>query len=297
MSGRALRRKNQRRLKGVQQGRRGAMRGLAVKQLKRAYSAIRAHGLLGVVRIVIQRTVALEALIFRRNRERFMDKVGLELGGPSSLFLRRHALPVYALAARIDNVNYAARTTWESVEEGLTFRFDESQPPGRQFVGEATDLSYIPAGVYDFVLSSHMLEHTANPLKVMAELRRVLKPMGTFLLVLPDPRRTFDHRRPVTTLSHLVQDFERGTGEDDLTHLPEILELHDLAEDRDAPQEPLEFRDRCLRNPSLRCMHHHVFDKALIRAMLERSGFRVVDFTARSPHELICLGERFENSV
>jgi hypothetical protein len=52
--------------------------------------------------------------------------------------------------------------------------------------------------------------------------------------LLPDKRRTFDHRRPVTTLAHLIADLNADMAEDDLTHLPEILALHDLERDPDA---------------------------------------------------------------
>jgi SAM-dependent methyltransferase len=269
----------------------GTMGETVQQRLARVFSAIRTRGVLGVVRLAIQRTVTFESPIFKRNRNRFADKIGFEIGGPSVAFLRTGALPAYALAARVDNVNFAARTTWESVDEGPTFRFDKSKPPGRQFVGEASDLSQIPSGTYDFVLASHLLEHTANPLRVLGEIRRILKPTGVVLVILPDPRRTFDHKRPVTALAHLLQDYERGTGEDDLTHLPEILSLHDLAKDRAAPQDAAGFRDRCLNNFALRCIHHHVFDEALIRGMLDRSGFRVLEFAVRSPHDLICLAE------
>jgi SAM-dependent methyltransferase len=263
-----------------------------LQQLQRLSSALRRHGPVWAIQTTIQRTVKFESRITKRNQSRFANKVGLELGGPSVAFSPEGPLPVYAVAARVDNVNFAPRTRWEAVDEGLTFRFDESKPPGRQFVDEATALSSIETGGYDFTLVSHMLEHTANPLKVLEAVRRILKPTGVLLLILPDPRHTFDHHRPVTTLEHLVADYERGTGEDDLTHLPEIVELHDLTADRGAPQSRAEFRDRCLRNSTLRCMHHHVFDEALVREVLGRSAFRVLDFSTRPPHDLICLAAR-----
>ena len=47
-------------------------------------------------------------------------------------------------------------------------------------------------------------------------------------LVVPHKDKTFDHNRPVTSLNHLEEDLDNDVDEDDLTHLPEILELHDL---------------------------------------------------------------------
>jgi SAM-dependent methyltransferase len=80
--------------------------------------------------------------------------------------------------------------------------------------------------------SAHVVEHRANPWgRPLAEWRRVVRPGGYVLLIVPHRDGTFDHRRPVTSLEHLLEDAERRTGEDDDTHLDEILRLHDL--DRD----------------------------------------------------------------
>lgn len=71
-----------------------------------------------------------------------------------------------------------------------------------------------------------MLEQTSNPLTALAEWRRLLRPEGGLILVLPHRDGTFERRRPVTSLQQLIEDFEHGTAEDDQTHIPEILRLH-----------------------------------------------------------------------
>jgi hypothetical protein len=111
------------------------------------------------------------------------------------------------------------------------------------------------------------------------------------VLILPDPRQTFDHRRPVTTLAHLQADFDRHTGEDDLTHLEEILSLHDLRRDALAGTAE-QFRARSQRNAENRCLHHHVFDLPLQRATLEAAGW-IVEATERvRPLHLVALARR-----
>ncbi len=216
-------------------------------------------------------------------------QTGLEIGGPSRVFQRGNILPVYACAARIDNVNFSSATAWESgLREGGDFRFDAGKPPGRQFLREATDLARISNASCDFVLSSHCLEHVANPLAALNEWRRVTREDGHLLLILPDPRHTFDHRRPVTTFAHLREDLVRRTGEDDLTHLPEILTKHDLTRDPSAGS-PEEFRTRGLQNARNRCLHHHVFDLALLRAVLAETGWLTVGAEEVRPHHLVAL--------
>lgn len=220
------------------------------------------------------------------------EQAGLEVGGPSRVFGKGNILPVYPRVQRLDNVNFASQTAWEAgLRDGGDFRFDPARPPGRQYLREATNLVGLADGSYDFVLSSHCLEHTANPLAALREWRRVTRDGGHLLLILPDPRHTFDHRRPTTTLAHLREDFARNTGEDDPTHLPEILAQHDL--DLDLPAgSPEEFRNRSLRNGQNRCLHQHVFDLALIRTLLDETNWEVLETEQVPPMHLVALARK-----
>jgi SAM-dependent methyltransferase len=199
---------------------------------------------------------------------------------------------VYPSAARVDNVNFAAgRTHWEQVTAGETFVFDPAKAPGTQYVGEATELPMIDDDSYDFLLSSHTIEHTANPLRALREWHRVLRPGALLVIVAPDPTRTFDRRRPVTTLAHLIEDEARETPESDLTHMDEIVRLHDLWIDAPAPQDREGFAARCAQNLDVRCMHHHVFDLALLRAAVELTGYRVMGSERALANNLIVVAE------
>ena len=220
------------------------------------------------------------------------DKAGLEIGGPSRVFGRRGLVPVYPRAASLDNVNFASGTAWESgLRDGGEFRFDPARPAGRQFLREATGLSGIPDSAYDFILSSHCLEHVANPLAALREWARVARDGAGLLLILPDAAGTFDHRRPTTTLEHLREDFVRQTGEDDLTHLPEILGRHDLGRDPHAGTAD-QFRARSQDNPANRCLHHHVFDLDLMRDALHETGWDVLATESVRPIHLVALARK-----
>jgi SAM-dependent methyltransferase len=225
-------------------------------------------------------------------QECFAGKSGIEIGGPSQAFAHRGVFPVYPMVGNLDNCNFGASTVWEgSLQRGKTFVFDPAKPLGHQYLAETTALGELPSGSYDFVLSSHMLEHTANPILALLEWKRLLVDGGTLVLLLPDKRHTFDHRRPVTTLAHMIEDFNAGMGEDDLTHLPEILALHDLERDPDAGDMEA-FKARSLRNAENRCLHHHVFDMRLAREVTEHSGFKVRALEAIGPHHLLLLAQK-----
>lgn len=201
---------------------------------------------------------------------------GIEIGGPSSCF--KNVLPVYRHVASLDGTNFAAKTLWESsLADGEPYRYHRRQP-GRQIIAEATDLSGIPSSSYDFLLSSNCLEHIANPIKALTEWVRVVKPGGALILVLPKKESNFDHLRPTTTIEHLLEDHARDVGEDDLSHLDEILALHDLKMDPPAGNLA-QFRERSLQNFDNRALHHHVFDADLIAQLLAVTGLRTVDIS------------------
>lgn len=91
-----------------------------------------------------------------------------------------------------------------------------------------------------------MIEHTANPIKTLKEWLRIIKADGHLVLVIPHKDGTFDHKRPTTTVEHMIEDYKNGTDEYDLTHLDEILEYHDLKLDPDAGTFE-EFKTRSLK--------------------------------------------------
>ena len=212
-------------------------------------------------------------------------KTGLEIGGPSDAFRKGNVLPIYEEAETVDNCDFSKSTEWAKHEE--TFLFSREKAPGRTFICDGSALVDIADSSYDFLLSSHNLEHFANPVKALKEWQRVLKPTGALVLLLPYYRDTFDHLRRPTAVEHMLNDFDRDIQEDDLTHLPEILDNHDLTLDVAAGSKQ-DFHKRSLDNLSNRCLHHHVFDERNSRQLLSSVGFKVLslELTIR-PH--ICI--------
>ena len=148
---------------------------------------------------------------------------------------------------------------------------------GGIYIADAVDMACIESERYDFVMSSNNLEHLANPIKALKEFVRSAKTGGSIVILVPDKRYTFDHKRANTTFEHMLGDYENNTPETDLTHLPEILELHDLA--MDPPAGDLEsLRRRSEHNYENRCLHHHVFCEDTLREIFGYLGLEVLDF-------------------
>ncbi len=267
---------------------------------------LRTSGVAGLMQAVYSRIRGLpsiQAKSFSTLRDTLQDKIGMEIGGASSVFTKRGIFPVYPVAKRVDNCNFGGKTVWEGViKEGQTFNFNSKKPPGRQYIAEATALARIPSEAYDFVLSSHVLEHTANPILALSEWLRLLKDRGLLIMLLPHKEGTFDHHRPVTTMQHLISDFEVGMAEDDLTHMPEILALHDLERDPEAGDRE-SFKKRSLLNLENRCFHHHVFDTHLAVSLVDHMSLQIRAVEAILPMHILVVaqkvkrGESVDNSA
>jgi len=151
----------------------------------------------------------------RRALSRHLIGSGIELGpGP-------HPFPVEHTGATVAYVD-----RWEPDENRELFveleGYDFVQPDIACDLN--TDrLKMLDDGSQDFVIASHVLEHMANPLGILDDIHRVLRPGGVALVLLPDMRRTFDRDRPVTMLDHVITEFEADVTDVDDEHVDEFL--------------------------------------------------------------------------
>lgn len=268
--------------------------------IRRAIAIFRSRGITVLMRAANARLrglLANRAKSFLIYQNRFFGKSGIEIGGPSSVFARGGIFPVYPIVENLDNCNFRNTTVWEgAVNQGKTYQFNSKKPAGQQHIVDATAMEGLPSNSYDFVLSSHMLEHTANPILALTHWKRLLKKDGTLVLILPNKKHTFDHRRPVTTMEHLIADFDAGMMEDDLTHLPEILSLHDFGRDADAG-DMASFKLRGMQNAENRCLHHHVFDARLGKRLVEHLKLEVCEIQEIQPHHILLIAKNTKQGM
>ncbi len=199
----------------------------------------------------------------------FINKKGVEIGGPSNFFKRNY--PIYQLISQLDIVNFSEETLWQNKKKVFYF----GRKSADIIIQDAINLKEINAQEYEFLLSSNCLEHIANPLKALKEWIRIVKKDCPIVLVLPKKENNFDHRRDVTSFDHILEDFKNDTTEEDLTALEEILSLHDFSRDPGSGG-PENFKQRALRNISNRAIHHHVYDLELLNKIIEFLGKEVI---------------------
>ena len=142
------------------------------------------------------------------------------------------------------------------------------------------DACHIPfkSNSLDYVVTSHVLEHVANPVAAMLEWHRVLKHRGFIYMVVPDHRYTFDHKRNLTTVEHMWKDYSEGVNQRDSTHVMDYLDNVDWHKFHfDLPEEEMEAERKTMRDQYLFDveakkefnLHFHVFQESNLTALIE----------------------------
>ncbi len=262
-----------------------------IKKLVRKYKAV---GVVGILNAVYRQINPIKVKSYLLIKEIISKGKGLEVGGVSYVFSSKGAIPIYPYIKSLDNCNFADNTIWkEEINHNTKYNYDTAHEAGKQYILEATDLHEIESESYDFFLSSHMIEHTANPIKALKEWIRVVKVDGYLILLIPHKDGTFDHNRPTTSLEHLIHDYTYDVTEKDLTHMEEILKLHDLKLDLEAGS-PEEFLERSRDNFTNRCFHHHVFTSMSVLKLIDYLKLKIKVIEAIVPNHILIVAQKLE---
>jgi len=153
-----------------------------------------------------------------------------------------------------------------------------------QYYGDACDLPFYESSL-DYVASSHVLEHVANPYSALREWVRVLRHRGIIYLVVPHRQATFDHLRPLTTVEHMIADFQATVTQCDGTHIDDFVYGVDWrmfspgtpADEQPGAQRTLAetYRHAVDHNSEIN-IHFHTFEPATLRAFVEEGNRRAL---------------------
>ena len=238
--------------------------------------------------------------IFLNNKKYFEGKSGLEIGGPSPIFSSKGAFNTYTIARSIDNINWSSNTFWsEHVHKGV-FNPYQSKELGREYLYDATKLPDEFEDKYDFIQSSHVLEHIANPIKAILSWRRSLKDGGVLLILVPDKRRTYDIDRKYTTLKHIRDDYFNNVLENDQTHYDEIINKHRLdydSSDNKNIKNKSDWEARVRENENTRIIHQHVYDLVTLEKVMIDCGFKVLGTDIFLPHHMTIIAQKINIQI
>jgi SAM-dependent methyltransferase len=171
--------------------------------LDAAARMLRRSGAFTVAKRLLPERVAmrLSAVMIDRLRRKYAYKHlsgdGLEIG---AMHLPLSLPP----GARVRYVDRCSRDT-----AARTFpELDPSSIVEPDIIDDGFLLHSIGADSQQFVVGNHVLEHAPNPLQVLERWWEVLRPSGILFVAVPLHDRSFDRGRRLTTVEHMVEDYE-----------------------------------------------------------------------------------------
>ncbi len=176
-------------------------------------------------------------------------------------FIRGHGIEIGALhmplrVPRSAKVMYVDRFTVEDLRKHYPELNDKSLV-NVDIVADGERLETISNESQDFVIANHFIEHCQNPIGALLNMFRVLKCGGVLYLAIPDKRNSFDADRPVTTIEHLMRDYQEGPAWSRRQHFEEWTRLVNKVQDDEAAE-----REIALNMGIDYSIHYHVWTQA-----------------------------------
>lgn len=178
------------------------------------------------------------------------DKEVLEIGGPSRLLDF-----VYPHLKKLDIVNHPDSAS-RHLQQGNICHLTPTTFLGDAVTGDILKIDR----KYDVIITSHTLEHIANPIKALYLWSNLLTDQGIIINILPNKNLCWDRNRDYVTIEHLIDDYLKDTVESDLTHL---YESSCMIESKPTYYEEVGEDNR------YRIIHHHCFDVQTLSNMHE----------------------------
>jgi SAM-dependent methyltransferase len=126
------------------------------------------------------------------------DGRGLEIGPSYSPIAPKRA------GFRVDILDHLDREGLVQKYRRLGVDVDQIEPVDHVWNGEPYAELIGKTKHYDWIIASHVIEHTPDLIGFLDDCDRILKDTGALSLVIPDARYCFDYFRPPTGLSRII---------------------------------------------------------------------------------------------
>jgi SAM-dependent methyltransferase len=212
----------------------------------------------------------------------------------SHLYLKGYGLEIDALNAPLPiRADAKVRHLTSIVEEKIV----ASAPHLRGLVMvkpaslvENFKLAEIETGSQDFLILNNALPFYQDPIAVLRDISRVVRPGGCLYISVPDQRFGADFRRKVTPLKHFWEDFENGPEASRSLHYLEFTELvigagnqtHSMANRLNHESFPIHFH----------CWTHHSFIRFIMDVLHKIELSFEMELCARNEVETIGILRR-----
>ena len=94
-------------------------------------------------------------------------------------------------------------STSDLILRASALKIHDDKIPAIDFVSPSGDLSIVDRD-FDYVLSSHCLEHQPDLLSHLKQVERILRPGGQYFILVPDKRYCFDHFIGETCIAEVI---------------------------------------------------------------------------------------------
>jgi|TARA_B110000881_G_C18570393_1_gene515218 SAM-dependent methyltransferase len=114
---------------------------------------------------------------------------------------------------------------------------------------------------FEFVYSSHSLEHTSNPIATLTEQLRITKSNGIVYTVIPNKKNTYDRLRKVTPSNHLIKKFENDIYDHTVEEAMDVIKNSDNHELYNIHKKRAEEYAKEMIEKKEGIHHYHTFDE------------------------------------
>jgi SAM-dependent methyltransferase len=204
---------------------------------------------------------------------------GIEIGGlHNPLFINKN----------ITRVKYVDRMQLKELRQQYPDQ-DGVEIGEPDIIADGEKLDPIENDSQDFVIANHFLEHCQNPVLAIKNMLRVLKKDGIIFMAIPDKRYTFDIKRPVTTLQHILSDYSGEPEYSKEEHFNEFVRLTENLKTEEEINQRLEYLLKIDYS-----IHYHVWtNKEMNELFLYLSNelnfpFEI-EFMLANPQDIECI--------
>ncbi len=127
------------------------------------------------------------------------DGIGLEIGASYNPVAPKKA------GYRVEVLDHADQNTLRQKYADFKVDLNNIEEVDYVWTGEPLDQLTGKKDYYDWIIASHVIEHTPDLVSFLQQCETMLKPRGLLCLALPDHRYCFDFFRPISTPGDVIQ--------------------------------------------------------------------------------------------
>jgi SAM-dependent methyltransferase len=155
----------------------------------------------GIVRRLLRRPLL---------RQRFVDRHAPKAGPGLEIGPSFNPLAPKAAGYRVDILDHADAAALRAKYRDAGVDTGRIEEVDFVWHGEPLSATIGRRGCYDWIIASHVIEHTPDLVGFLLECQTLLAPAGRLVLVVPDKRYCFDHHRSLTSTGDVLDAHQQG---------------------------------------------------------------------------------------